>query len=167
MGGRINMLFSSITFLYGFLPVVIAGYYLLPKKFRNIWLLIASLFFYGWGEHKFLLVIILTILVGYVSGIMTEKYSGRKSTIWFLSGVFIELGSLVFFKYSNFFIENYNALTGSVYKMIKVALPLGISFYTFQILSYNIDVYRGRTVLKITYEDSIPVDTAVVFRHNI
>ena len=138
------MLFSSITFLYGFLPVVIAGYYLLPKKFRNIWLLIASLFFYGWGEHKFLLVIILTILVGYVSGIMTEKYSGRKSTIWFLSGVFIELGSLVFFKYSNFFIENYNALTGSVYKMIKVALPLGISFYTFQILSYNIDVYRGR-----------------------
>ncbi|MBQ1328560.1 MAG: MBOAT family protein [Eubacterium sp.] len=138
------MLFSSITFLYGFLPVVIAGYYLLPKKFRNIWLLIASLFFYGWGEHKFLLVIILTILVGYISGIMTEKYSGRKSTIWFLSGVFIELGSLVFFKYSNFFIENYNALTGSVYKMIKVALPLGISFYTFQILSYNIDVYRGR-----------------------
>lgn len=138
------MLFSSITFLYGFLPVVISGYYLLPKKFRNIWLLIASLFFYGWGEHKFLLVIILTILVGYVSGIMTEKYSGRKSTIWFLSGVFIELGSLVFFKYSNFFIENYNALTGSVYKMIKVALPLGISFYTFQILSYNIDVYRGR-----------------------
>ncbi len=138
------MLFSSITFLYGFLPVVISGYYLLPKKFRNIWLLIASLFFYGWGEHKFLLVIILTILVGYISGIMTEKYSGRKSTIWFLSGVFIELGSLVFFKYSNFFIENYNALTGSVYKMIKVALPLGISFYTFQILSYNIDVYRGR-----------------------
>lgn len=138
------MLFSSITFLYGFLPVVVAGYYLIPKKLRNIWLLIMSLVFYGWGEHRFLLVIILTILVGYISGIMTEKYSGRKSTIWFLSGVFIELGSLVFFKYSNFFIENYNVLTGQYYKMIKIALPLGISFYTFQILSYNIDVYRKR-----------------------
>lgn len=136
------MLFSSITFLYCFLPLVLVLYFLAPGEFKNVVLLTASLFFYGWGEPKFLLLMVLTIVFGYMMGILTEKNpSGRKL---YLALVFIfDLGALAFFKYADFFINSLNSVTGLSMPLLRIALPIGISFYTFQILSYNIDVYRG------------------------
>ncbi len=136
------MIFSSISFLYGFLPLVLLIYFLLPKAFRNISLLLASLVFYAWGEPKFIFIMLGTILIGYISALMTDRTTGWLRNFWAVSGVMLELSILVFFKYSNFFIENYNYFTGKNEVFIKVALPLGISFYTFQIISYNIDVSR-------------------------
>lgn len=136
------MIFSSISFLYGFLPLVLLIYFLLPKAFRNISLLLASLVFYAWGEPKFIFIMLGTMLIGYISALMTDRTTGWLRNFWAVSGVMLELSILVFFKYSNFFIENYNYFTGKNEVFIKVALPLGISFYTFQIISYNIDVSR-------------------------
>ena len=136
------MLFSSITFLYYFLPCVLAVYFLAPGKMKNVVLLIASLFFYGWGEPRFVLLMMLTICVGYAAGILTERYPLRRKICLFVVLLF-DLGALAYFKYADFFLENVNALTGMSLPMLKIALPIGISFYTFQILSYNIDVYRG------------------------
>lgn len=136
------MLFSSITFLYCFLPLVLVFYFLAPGKFKNVVLLIASLFFYGWGEPKFLLLMILTIVFGYMMGILTEKYPLRRK-VWLAMSILFDLGALAFFKYVDFFIGSVNAVTGLSIPLLRIALPIGISFYTFQILSYNIDVYRG------------------------
>ena len=136
------MLFSSITFLYCFLPLVLVFYFLAPGKFKNVVLLIASLFFYGWGEPKFLLLMILTIVFGYMMGILTEKYPLRRK-VWLAMSILFDLGALAFFKYADFFIGSVNAVTGLSIPLLRIALPIGISFYTFQILSYNIDVYRG------------------------
>lgn len=136
------MLFSSITFLYYFLPCVLFVYFLAPKKLKNVVLLIFSLFFYGWGEPKLVLLMVLTIIVGYVLGLMTEKNPWKRKLYLSLSLVY-SLGTLGYFKYANFFVENINAVTGLSVQTLKIALPIGISFYTFQILSYNIDVYRG------------------------
>lgn len=136
------MLFSSISFLYCFLPLVLVAYFLVPGKMKNSVLLIASLFFYGWGEPKFLLLMILTILVGYTMGILTEKYP-EKRKIYLMLAVSFDLGALAFFKYADFFIGTVNSVTGLSIELLRVALPIGISFYTFQILSYNIDVYRN------------------------
>ena len=136
------MLFSSITFLYCFLPLVLGIYFLVPEKFKNMVLLISSLFFYGWGEPKFLLLMMITIVFGYMMGILTEKYPEKKK-IYLSMAVIFDLGALVFFKYADFFIDSVNSVTGLSLALIRIALPIGISFYTFQILSYNIDIYRG------------------------
>lgn len=136
------MLFSSITFLYYFLPCVLAVYLLVPRQFKNFILFISSLVFYAWGEPKMVLLMVITILVGYVLGILTEKHAKWKKVYLALAVIFC-LGTLGYFKYANFFIENISAVFGISMPVLKIALPIGISFYTFQILSYNIDVYWG------------------------
>lgn len=136
------MLFSSITFLYCFLPLVLFFYFLAPVKFKNMVLLITSLIFYGWGEPKFLLMMIMTIVFGYMMGVLTEKYPEMRKLYLYFALMF-DLGALAFFKYADFFIGSINMVTGFSIPLLKVTLPIGISFYTFQILSYNIDVCRG------------------------
>ncbi len=138
------MLFSSIPFLYYFLPSVLILYFIVPKKLKNTVILISSLVFYGWGEPKYVLLMIASIIIGYVSGILIEAFYQKKAAKLFLGlSVIVNIGFLGFFKYSDFFIENFNAVTGLSVPLLKIALPIGISFYTFQILSYTIDVYRG------------------------
>lgn len=139
------MLFSSIPFLYYFLPCVLILYVIAPKKLKNTVLLLTSLVFYGWGEPKYVVLMTVTIFIGYFSGIVIEKCIDTKPKIAkaaLIVSVCIFLGFLGYFKYANFFVENFIALTGIDAKMLQIALPIGISFYTFQILSYCVDVYR-------------------------
>lgn len=142
------MLFSSITFLFAFLPVVLSVYYICPRKIKNFVLMLCSMFFYAWGEPKYILVMIVSILVGYFMGRLTELFieKERKKTakLIVVLSVFINLGILFFFKYIGFFCDNFKLITGVDMKIPEFALPLGISFYTFQILSYSIDVYRQK-----------------------
>lgn len=138
------MLFSSIPFLYYFLPVVLILYFLAPSPLRNTVLLGSSLFFYAWGEPKYIILMIVSILLGYLFGILIEGYRGTGwSKVFLILSVLSGLGLLAYFKYANFFIENYDLFTGQKTSLLKIALPVGISFYTFQILSYTVDVYRG------------------------
>ncbi len=137
------MLFSSIPFLYYFLPSVLILYFIAPKKLKNTVLMLSSLVFYGWGEPKYVVLMIASIVIGYFSGILIEAFSEKKLSKVFLgASVAVNLGFLGFFKYADFFIENFNAVTGLSVSLLRFALPIGISFYTFQILSYTIDVYR-------------------------
>lgn len=135
------MLFSSIPFLYYFLPCVLLLYAVTPKKLKNLTLLISSLVFYAWGEPRLVVLMLITVTFGYVFGILTEIVPKAKK-LWLILAVIVELGFLVYFKYVDFFIGNFNAVTGLSIPLLQVTLPIGISFYTFQILSYNIDVYR-------------------------
>ncbi len=138
------MLFSSIPFLYYFLPIVIILYIISPKVLKNSVLLISSLIFYAWGEPKYILLMVISVSIGYILGILIEKYHGKISAKIFLAlSLISSLGFLAYFKYADFFIENFNAITGLGIPLLRIALPVGISFYTFQILSYTIDVYRG------------------------
>ncbi len=137
------MLFSSLTFLFIFLPVVLAGYYILPAKVKNIWLLLASLFFYFYGEPKYLILMISVITISYIFGLITEKTSGILRKIMLAVSVIMSLSALIYFKYTDFFISATNSIFGTELDLIGIALPIGISFYTFQAISYNIDVYRG------------------------
>lgn len=136
------MVFSSISFLYYFLPAVLAVYFLVPWKWKNGVLLIASLFFYGWGEPKLLALMVFTIVLFYICGLAIARSEKRKK-LWFGISVVISLVLLGLFKYADFFISSVNAATGLSLPLLKLALPVGISFYTFQCLSYTIDVYRG------------------------
>lgn len=138
------MLFSSITFLYFYLPLVLCIYFIAPKKLKNFILLIASLVFYAWGEPRYVLIMLLSILLALVWGILIEKYRGQVLSKFFLGlSVFSSLGMLMLFKYADFFIYNINQVTGLSLGLLRLTLPIGISFYTFQILSYTVDVYRG------------------------
>ena len=139
------MLFSSIPFLFYFLPAVIALYFAVPKVLKNTVLLLSSLFFYGWGEPKYLVFMLFSITQGYVFGRLIEKFSDKKSLsrLFLTLSVGVSLALLGYCKYADFFIENFNAVTGLSLPLLKIALPIGISFYTFQILSYAVDVYRG------------------------
>ena len=137
------MLFSSIPFLYYFLPSVLILYFIVPKKLKNTVLMLSSLVFYGWGEPKYVVLMIASIVIGYFSGILIEAFSQKKLSKVFLGlSIAVNLGFLAYFKYADFFIENFNAVTGLSIPLLRIALPIGISFYTFQILSYTIDVYR-------------------------
>ena len=136
------MIFSSITFLYYFLPWVLLIYFAVPKKLKNLVILLSSLLFYAWGEPKIVFIMVATISVSYILGRLTEKYPQNKKLFLWIA-VALSLGSLGYFKYADFFIENINVVTGLSMPVLKIALPVGISFYTFQVLSYNIDVYRG------------------------
>lgn len=139
------MLFSSISFLYYFLPVALALYFAVPGRFKNTVLLLVSLVFYAWGEPKYVLLMLVSILVGFFAGILIGNCAGKrraKQILVLAAGIHLLL--LAFFKYGNFLISNWNAVTGSNVSLLQVALPIGISFYTFQILSYEIDVYRGK-----------------------
>jgi len=138
------MLFSSVTFLYAFLPVVLVLYFAAPKKLKNTVLLLASLFFYYFGERTYTVLLFISSITDYIWSLLIEKYRGRKFTKWFLVGsLVVNLGLLGFFKYADFFIGNTNALLGTSIPLTNAHLPLGISFYTFQTMSYTIDVYRG------------------------
>ena len=139
------MLFSSIPFLFYYLPVVLLVYFLLPRGLRNGFLLLASLFFYAWGEPRYVLLMAATITVFYALGIAIEKSEGRAKKLWLALAVGSGLAALAVFKYADFALENFNALTGMSIPLLKLALPIGISFYTFQSISYAVDVYRGDT----------------------
>ena len=139
------MLFSSIPFLYTFLPCVLILYFLVPGWLKNTVLLLSSLFFYAWGEPRFVVFMVIAIVQGYVFGLLAEKFRDRpkraKLCLW--ASAVVSLGLLCYCKYADFFISGFNTLTGLSLPLLHVALPIGISFYTFQILSYVIDVYRG------------------------
>ncbi len=138
------MLFSSIPFLYYFLPTVIILYFIAPKFLKNTVLLLSSLVFYAWGEPRYVFLMIATVLFNYIIGILIEKTRGKwLSKFFVILSATASLAVLGYFKYADFFIENFNALTGFSIPLLKIALPIGISFYTFQILSYTVDVYRG------------------------
>lgn len=137
------MVFSSITFLYYFLPVVLAIYYIVPKKCKNIILLIASFCFYFYGEPKYTLLMLFSIICTYIFGILIDKYK-KHSKLLLTLFIFISVGILIYFKYINFIIQNINLWLTNKIDFIYVALPIGISFYTFQMISYIIDVYRGQ-----------------------
>lgn len=143
------MLFSSIPFLYYFLPIVIGLYFIVPFKVKNYVLLIASLFFYFWGEKAYTIIMVLTSLSGWLHGIFIEKYRGKiGSKIALISSLVFGFAGLVVFKYADFLLTNVNGIFGTDIPLLKLALPIGISFYTFQILSYNIDLYRGNAKLQ-------------------
>ena len=138
------MLFSSIPFLYYFLPLVLLVYLIAPKKLKNTVLFVSSLVFYGWGEPIYVFLMIATVALGYVFGLLIEKYREKPiSKLFLVLSVVFPLLSLGYFKYADFFISNFNRLTGLSVPLLKLVLPIGISFYTFQILSYTVDVYRG------------------------
>ena len=139
------MLFSSIPFLYYFFPAVLMVYFAVPRPFKNAVLLIASLIFYGWGEPVYLLLMAATIVLFYICGLLIGKYEGdrKKQKLWLTVSVVVSLALLAVFKYADFFIGSFNSATGLSIPLLRLALPIGISFYTFQCLSYTIDVYRG------------------------
>ncbi len=138
------MLFSSITFIYLFLPIVCAIYFLVRKNLHNYVLLIASLFFYAWGEPKYLLVMLLSILTVYLGAICVDSCKKNILRVIILSfTILADLSFLLFFKYFNFTLENLKYLVSLQIKPLEIVMPIGISFYTFQALSYLIDVYRG------------------------
>jgi len=136
------MVFSSITFLFYFLPIVIAIYYIVPLKAKNIVLLISSLFFYFYGEPTYVIIMLLSIVITYIFGLLMDKYPKHKKTFLTLS-IVATIGILVYFKYFNFLLDNVNMWLTHKIDFVYVALPIGISFYTFQLISYIIDVYRG------------------------
>ena len=138
------MLFSSITFLYCFLPCVLLVYFVVPDRLKNFTLLAASLIFYGWGEPKYLVFMLLSVTQSYIAALLVERFRGKKLAKLALAlSAVASLGLLAYYKYADFFIENFNAVTGLSVPLLNIALPVGISFYTFQILSYVVDVYRG------------------------
>ena len=139
------MLFSSIVFLFTFLPAVVILYYLLPVRFRNVILLLASLVFYAWGEPVYLFLMLLSILFNYFSGLdiarnLQDKRAAKRSLVF---NLIINLAVLGFFKYEGFVLDTLNGILPVHISYHALPLPIGISFYTFQILSYIIDVYRG------------------------
>jgi alginate O-acetyltransferase complex protein AlgI len=141
------MVFSSIVFLFYFLPLTIILYYLAPMRMRNGILLAVSLVFYGFGEPVYIAIMVLSILIDYTNGILIEKYRGHHilPKVFLTVSIMGNLGLLGFFKYGDFFIGNLNHFAGTNLGLLKVALPIGISFFTFQTMSYSIDVYRGNT----------------------
>jgi len=143
------MLFSSLTFIFYFLPLCLILYYIIPKKFinvRNALLLVFSLVFYAWGEPKYIFLMLVTVFISWVFGLLMEKYKKKKKQrkIIFIISIIAVISSLLFFKYTNFFIENINGIFNSNIETKNIILPVGISFYSFQILSYLIDLYRGK-----------------------
>ena len=139
------MVFSGIPFLYYFLPCALLAYFLAPKKLKNTVLLLFSLLFYAWGEPRYVLLMGISIVQGYGFGLLVERYKGKKGAKVALGlSVFFSLGMLGYYKYADFFISAVNGVTGLSIPLLRIALPIGISFYTFQILSYVVDVYRGQ-----------------------
>lgn len=140
------MLFSSVSFLYSFLPAVLLLYFALPSGQKNLVLFLASLLFYFYGEPVYCILLIGSILSGYLHGLWIGKAMGSQyARLPLVSSIVVVLGLLFFFKYINFFIANFNYFAPSEATLLRIILPLGISFYSFQILSYTIDVYRGKT----------------------
>ncbi len=138
------MLFSGIPFLFYFLPVVLAVYFAVPFRLKNAVLLLFSLLFYAWGEPRYVALMAATILLFYLCGLAIGKCEKRSyQRLWVAVSAVVGLASLAVFKYADFFIGSFSAVTGISPPLLKLALPIGISFYTFQCLSYTVDVYRG------------------------
>ena len=138
------MVFSSLNFMFVFLPIVLGVYFLSPRRLRNFILFLASLVFYAWGEPIYLLLMLGSTVFHFICGALVQKQwqNGRGKGI-VVASVLVNLGLLGFFKYTDFFIGNWNAWFGTAIPLPGLALPIGISFYTFQMMSYVIDVYRG------------------------
>ena len=136
------MLFSSMTFIFVFLPIVLLLYLVTKKELHNFILLTASIIFYAWGEPKYLAIMLSTIVINYFGAIAIEKY-GKYKKFFLISTILANLGFLIYFKYFNFIIANCNNLLHTNINALNIIMPIGISFYTFQALSYVIDVYRG------------------------
>lgn len=143
------MLFSSLTFIFAFLPLLLFLYFLLKKRwYRNFILLLFSILFYAWGEPKYIFLMFLVILISYVAGILIDKLETKNKTllknITFILSLILIIGNLIYFKYANFIVDNINNIFKLNISIKAIVLPIGISFYTFQILSYIIDVYRKK-----------------------
>ncbi|MBZ9634351.1 MBOAT family O-acyltransferase [Clostridium sp. FP1] len=140
------MVFSSLIFIFIFLPLTLTVYYFSPKKIRNFTLLVVSLIFYGWGEPVYISLMVFSIIFDYISTLLISKYRKRKklSRLIFINTLVVNLGILAFFKYFSFLVDNMNALFGLDILIQKLPLPVGISFYTFQIISYVVDVYLNK-----------------------
>jgi len=135
------MIFSSIPFVFFFFPLFLIIYYLVPFKLKNYVLLVFSLFFYAWGEPVYVFLMIISCLINYIAGLLIEKFENKKK-LWLIISIIINLALIGFFKYANFLIENINAIFNLNINDLDIALPIGISFFTFQTMSYVIDVYR-------------------------
>ncbi len=148
------MLFSSVPFLFYFLPCTVLLYFAVPKRLKNTALLLCSLFFYGWGEPRYLVFMLVSITQGYFLGILIERHRGQRLSKWLLGiSVAFSLLLLGYCKYADFFIRNINALTGLSLPLLRIALPIGISFYTFQMISYVADIYRGQAPAQKNFMD--------------
>ena len=139
------MVFSSIVFLYIFLPIMLLLYFIVPSKFKNAIMILASLVFFAWGEIRYIFIMLVLAVMDFICGKQITKYQdNKKKKIFFLMiNVVVNLGILFFFKYADFIITNINNLTGFSIPLLNIPLPIGVSFNTFQSLSYVIDVYRG------------------------
>ncbi len=139
------MVFSTVLFLFRFLPITLALYYLAPARWKNTVLFLCSLVFYSWGEVRLFPVMAAAILINYIAGIGIERFAAKPALrqTFLLFSIIGSLGMLMFFKYTDFFLRNINAVAGTSFPLLRLTLPLGISFYTFQTMSYTIDVYRG------------------------
>ncbi len=141
------MVFSSILFLFRFLPIALFMYFIAPGKMKNLVLFLLSLFFYAWGEPVYVVLMLFSTVVDYTHGLLVWRFKEQQQTgkarMAVLSSVIINLSLLCFFKYSDFLINNINQLLGTAISNLNLGLPIGISFYTFQTMSYTIDVYRG------------------------
>ncbi|MBR5031564.1 MAG: MBOAT family protein, partial [Clostridia bacterium] len=157
------MVFSSLVFIFAFLAVLLVLYFVVPKKLRMLVLFVVSLIFYGWGEPVFIIVMAVSIASAYGFGFLIAKYretDTKKAKLFLALSLGVNLAFLLFFKYTNFFISNLSLIPGlsSLKPISWLKLPIGISFYTFQIMSYSIDVYRGDAALQRRF---IPFGTYV------
>lgn len=137
------MLFSSMTFVFMFLPLVFTAYLLMPPRFRNGLLLAASILFYAWGEPRYVAIMLLTVLINWLGALLIARFQKHKILI-LTASVITDLSFLFYFKYFNFVAININAFAGADIPLLKVIMPIGISFYTFQAMSYLADVYSGK-----------------------
>ena len=136
------MLFSSITFIYYFLPILLIIYFIVPSKFKNLVLLIFSLLFYFLGEPKYIIVLILSCIINYIFSKLIDKGNHRKLLL--VLAIIYNVGQLLIFKYTDFFIDNINNIIGSSIPFMYIVMPIGISFFTFQALGYVIDIYNKK-----------------------
>ena len=142
------MVFSSILFLFVYLPVVLAVYYIVPARYRNLWLFIVNLVFYGWGEPVYILLMVFSIALNYAAGLLIARYrltDDKKARAVLTVNTVVNLALLIFFKYFDLLAATLSRIPGISIPALRLTLPIGISFYTFQTMSYPIDVYRGDT----------------------
>lgn len=137
------MLFSSITFLFYFLPILLIVYFVVPKKFKNLVLFIFSLFFYFYGEPKYGFLLLISCIINYIMGSLIEKHR-KYAKVFLIITLVYNIGQLLYFKYLDFFIENVNNIFNTNIKFMYIVMPIGISFFTFQTISYVIDVYNKK-----------------------
>ena len=137
------MLFSSITFLFYFLPILLIIYFIVPKKFKNLVLFIFSLFFYFYGEPKYGFLLLLSCIINYIMGSIIDKHR-KYGKIFLIIALLYDVGSLLYFKYLDFFIENINNIFKSEIPLFHIIMLIGISFFTFQTISYVVDIYNKK-----------------------